>query len=158
MPHRLSYAHIESVTSTMADLSVASITNASYSTNPGCLADIRMGATTNGKACQTCKQHHHNCPGHYGSMQLPYPVVNPLFVGLLVAVLQLVCVNCQRLRISPHYIQNRFFFHQGEPDSSFVSPAWPSGPSIEIHQCHVCTTGSMSILCCIQNIIIQMNF
>ena len=74
----------------------------------GCLADLRMGATTNGKACQTCKQHHHNCAGHFGSIQLPYPVFNPLFVGLLVAVLQIVCINCQRLRISPYYIQAMF--------------------------------------------------
>lgn len=30
--------------------------------------------------------------------------MNPLFVGLLVAVMQTICVNCHRLRLSPHYI------------------------------------------------------
>ena len=47
-------------------------------------------------------------PGHFGHIQLPFPVVNPLFVGLLVSILNVVCMNCHRLRISPHYIQAVF--------------------------------------------------
>lgn len=35
---------------------------------------------------------------------LPHPVVNPLFVGMLTAVLQATCLHCHRLRISPFYI------------------------------------------------------
>jgi hypothetical protein len=93
---------------TMTDLSVACINSASSNQNPGCLNDLRMGASAGGKACQTCGHHHHNCPGHFGRIQLPHPVINPLFVGLLTSVMQTVCINCQRLRISPHYIQALF--------------------------------------------------
>ena len=45
-----------------------------------------------------------NCPGHFGRIVLPHPILNPLFVGLIVSVLQTLCVNCHRLRLSPHYI------------------------------------------------------
>ena len=48
------------------------------------------------------------CPGHFGHIVLPHPVVNPLFVNLLVSVLQTLCMNCHRLRISPYYIQALF--------------------------------------------------
>lgn len=67
---------------------------------------------------------HHNCPGHFGRIQLAHPVVNPLFVGLLASVLQTgclpffssfcyiqqpdfqtLCIHCHRLRISPYFIQ-----------------------------------------------------
>ena len=105
---------------TMLDLSVATITNANCSTGLGCLNDLRMGANPNGKPCQTCGQQHHdqgifmskchgtNCPGHFGRIGLPHAVINPLFVGLLTVVLQTVCMNCQRLRISPYYLQAAF--------------------------------------------------
>lgn len=43
-------------------------------------------------------------PGHFGRIVLPHPVINPLFVSLLVSVLQSICVNCHRLRLSPHYV------------------------------------------------------
>jgi DNA-directed RNA polymerase beta' subunit len=35
---------------------------------------------------------------------LPHPVMNPLFIGLIVAILQTLCLHCRRLRISPWYI------------------------------------------------------
>ena len=77
------------------------------------------GYSPSGKVCSTCTQHHHNCPGHFGHIVLPYPIFNPLFINLLVTVLQInvracqtggtviptVCMNCHRLRLSPHYIQ-----------------------------------------------------
>ena len=54
------------------------------------------------------KCHGTNCPGHFGRIGLPHAVINPLFVGLLTVVLQTVCMNCQRLRISPYYLQAAF--------------------------------------------------
>lgn len=108
---------------TVAELAVATITNPSCGEAPGSLSDQRMGASANHTGpCQTCRQQHHNCPGHFGRIALPYPmsgsvyplvgviragpaVINPLFVSLLVSVLQSCCLNCHRLRISPYYIQ-----------------------------------------------------
>lgn len=101
-------------------MSVATITSAQCTEAPGSLCDGRMGAVAGGgRPCRTCGQQHHNCPvvfsksensccrpGHFGQIRLPYPVVNPLFVSLLVTVMQTICVNCQRLRLSPFYIQS----------------------------------------------------
>ena len=44
------------------------------------------------------------CFRHFGRIPLPHAVVNPLFVGLLVSVLQSLCIHCQRLRLSPYYV------------------------------------------------------
>ena len=49
--------------------------------------------------------------GHFGCIQLPYPVLNPMFLSLLVAVLQVHCINCHRLRLSPFYVN--FLFPPG---------------------------------------------
>ena len=80
-------------------------------TNPACveqprsLMDLRMGASAvSNLPCESCHENHHNCPGHFGCIRLPMPVVNPLFVGMLVGVLNTLCVACCRLRLSPHYI------------------------------------------------------
>lgn len=39
-----------------------------------------------------------------GRIDLPHPVINPLFVPLVAVVLQCVCMHCSRLRLSPFYI------------------------------------------------------
>ena len=39
--------------------------------------------------------------GHFGYIALPQPVVNPMFVALVVSILQTVCVHGQRIRLSP---------------------------------------------------------
>jgi hypothetical protein len=104
---------------TIASLAVANVTNPSSTETPGSLSDQRMGASPNHSGlCHTCRQQHHNCPGHFGRIALPcaswsrrtgptswvHPVINPLFVSLLVTVLQGCCMNCNRLRLSPHYV------------------------------------------------------
>lgn len=70
----------------------------------GNLSDARMGAQQDRK-CSTCRNTYQNCPGHFGRVELPHAVFNPMFLGLLVNVLQCLCVSCRRLRISPWYIQ-----------------------------------------------------
>jgi DNA-directed RNA polymerase beta' subunit len=92
------------------ELAVVTITNPATTEGlSGGLSDQRMGAIGGrGQACHTCGQQHHNCPGHMGRILLPYPVMNPLFVPLVVSVLQTLCVNCHRLRVSPYYINFLF--------------------------------------------------
>lgn len=90
---------------TIQRLSVVTVTNPACKEQPGCLSDLRMGASSvTGRACESCRQDHHHCPGHLGRIQLPHPVLNPLFVTLVSAVLQTVCVHCHRLRLSPWYV------------------------------------------------------
>ena len=90
--------------SSIQALATASITNPSTVPSTGCLSDLRMGATHQGQNCTTCHHTHHNCPGHFGRITLPHPVYNPMFIGLLLNVLQTLCVHCHRTRISPWYI------------------------------------------------------
>lgn len=85
-------------------LATATITNPSTLPAIGCLGDLRMGATHQGQHCTTCHHNHHNCPGHFGMILLPHPVYNPMFIGLLLNVLQTLCVHCHRTRLSPWYI------------------------------------------------------
>lgn len=97
-------------TTTVLDLAVVTVTSSASGTDtPGSLSDPRMGATPGrSHPCETCEQHHHNCPGHFGCIRLPHPVLNPLFITPLVAILQTLCVHCRRLRLSPYYIQTIF--------------------------------------------------
>lgn len=89
---------------TVRCLSVTAVTNASPTNTMGCLSDLRMGAS-HVQNCATCKNNYHNCPGHFGRIELPYAVFNPMFVGLLSNVLQCLCISCNRLRLSPWYIR-----------------------------------------------------
>ena len=94
---------------TVDELAVVTITNPATTDAPGALGDARMGASPGRtSACGTCGQQHHNCPGHFGRICLPHPVVNPLFVTMLTAVLQTLCFHCHRLRLSPFYITTLF--------------------------------------------------
>ena len=90
-------------------MAVVKIKSPSVAEQPECLSDLRMGASSKGApnaaVCETCHLTHHNCPGHFGCIVLPHPVINPLFVGLLASVLQTMCLQCRRLRISPWYVQ-----------------------------------------------------
>ena len=131
----------------MRDLSVAQITNPACAETAGCLNDLRMGANPNGKACHTCAEHHHNCPGHFGHIVLPHPVTNPLFVNLLVSILQIMCMNCHRLRISPLYARSRpRHCERGRPHPGTLpregAPAHPD----EVHRDDVLSADVLSVL------------
>jgi DNA-directed RNA polymerase beta' subunit len=96
-------------TESIHQMAVVKIKSPSVAEQPECLSDLRMGASCKGApnaaVCETCHLTHHNCPGHFGCIALPHPVINPLFVGLLASVLQTMCMHCRRLRISPWYVQ-----------------------------------------------------
>ena len=101
---------------TINRIAVVTVTSPLCNESPGSLTDLRMGANqTRNQSCETCGQHQLHCPGHFGRIVLPHPVVNPLFVPLLTQVLQAVCVNCNRLRVSPFYVLANFpgYAHSG---------------------------------------------
>lgn len=45
------------------------------------LYDPAMGPTERKGICATCKQDHVFCPGHFGRVELPVPVYNPVTFG-----------------------------------------------------------------------------
>lgn len=52
--------------------------------------------------CGTCGCNVFKCPGHFGHIELPMPVVNPLFHRGLFMLIKLACLNCFSLQIPPY--------------------------------------------------------
>lgn len=68
---------------------------------PRGLYDPALGPTTffDGP-CLTCGQGYGSCPGHFGHIQLPFPVPNPLLNDIFYKLLRASCTSCYRLKIS----------------------------------------------------------
>nr|XP_033343116.1 DNA-directed RNA polymerase I subunit RPA1 [Megalopta genalis] len=52
--------------------------------------------------CATCGCNVIKCPGHFGHIELPVPVVNPLFHKGLCMLIKLSCLKCFVLQIPPY--------------------------------------------------------
>ncbi|XP_071637710.1 DNA-directed RNA polymerase I subunit RPA1 isoform X2 [Temnothorax longispinosus] len=71
----------------------------------GGLYDPSLGTTKNSsELCSTCGHSGFKCPGHFGHIELPVPVVNPLFHKALSMLLKLSCLSCFTLQV-PSYIK-----------------------------------------------------
>ncbi|ETM39671.1 hypothetical protein L914_14188, partial [Phytophthora nicotianae] len=55
---------------------------------------LSMGTTSYSFRCKTCQNMRDRCPGHFGAVQLRYPVVNALFRGEVLRWLRRVCHGC----------------------------------------------------------------
>ncbi len=62
----------------------------------GGVNDARMGTTELNYDCETCQNTKNICPGHLGSIDLKYPVKNPMFRERLLRWLKACCFNCGR--------------------------------------------------------------
>ncbi|XP_068023789.1 DNA-directed RNA polymerase I subunit RPA1 isoform X2 [Melanerpes formicivorus] len=83
-------------------LSVKQITNAQYLDsvgNPAAngLYDLALGPPNSREVCATCMQSFSNCPGHFGHIELPLTVYNPLFFDKLYLLIRGSCLNCHML-------------------------------------------------------------
>lgn len=58
------------------------------------LYDKRMGTTDIAWECPTCNNRKTICPGHFGSINLRYPVKSPLFRDILLQWLKSICHTC----------------------------------------------------------------
>ncbi|XP_015588786.1 DNA-directed RNA polymerase I subunit RPA1 [Cephus cinctus] len=52
--------------------------------------------------CGTCGGNNMKCPGHFGHIDLPMPVVNPLFHKGLYMLIKLSCLSCFTLQVPKH--------------------------------------------------------
>lgn len=66
--------------------------------------DHRGGAVF-GKKCATCKQYEQTCPGHFGHIELSYPIVNPIFFNHAINVLRVICFSCSKLLIAKEHLE-----------------------------------------------------
>lgn len=62
--------------------------------------DPRMGSIDKHIPCRTCKQDFINCPGHWGYIALPLPILHYSWIkDYLIPILKCVCFQCGKLRI-----------------------------------------------------------
>lgn len=66
---------------------------------PRGVLDHRMGTVDQRLSCGTCGQDPRNCPGHWGRIELPLPVLHIAFIETVRKVLNCVCYCCSRLRL-----------------------------------------------------------
>lgn len=62
--------------------------------NENGLYDLRMGTTTRTYNCLTCGCDNVNCPGHFGHIELVYPVYNLSYYKTIYKIIQCVCMKC----------------------------------------------------------------
>lgn len=60
----------------------------------GGVYSLSMGTTSYQWKCKTCMNTRDKCPGHFGAVQLKYPVINPLFRAEVLRWLRQVCQAC----------------------------------------------------------------
>jgi len=76
--------------------------------------DPRMGEQRNHTACGTCNLPNTECPGHFGTIELPFPVYNRIFTNVVLKILQAVCICCARPRmLSEHIFMHGISIHKG---------------------------------------------
>ncbi|KAL5512082.1 RPB1_2 [Sanghuangporus baumii] len=69
----------------------------------GGLNDSRMGTTDWNFKYQTCGEGMMaECPGHFGHIELAWPVFHPGFLVKVKKILECICVNCGRLKAYTH--------------------------------------------------------
>lgn len=69
----------------------------------GGLYDLAMGTTDKSMLCQTCKSDVVNCPGHFGHIDLAFPVYNICYFKQVYKILQCVCMRCSDVLLSDDY-------------------------------------------------------
>jgi len=62
--------------------------------------DERMGTMENGKKCPTCHEKEKKCAGHFGHINLNYHILHPLFLKLIIYLLNSICFVCYRLLVT----------------------------------------------------------
>jgi DNA-directed RNA polymerase I subunit RPA1 len=73
---------------------------------PNGLYDPRLGATPlTVPYCPSCALNAHDCPGHFGHIELVVPCYHPILFAEIVQLLRLKCFRCHRLQASPHQLQ-----------------------------------------------------
>lgn len=66
------------------------------------LYDPALGPTSYDQGpCVTCGLSYNHCPGHFGHIEMPFPLANPLLGSVILRILRSSCWHCMTLRSSP---------------------------------------------------------
>lgn len=63
------------------------------------LMDQRMGVIDPGLRCKTCGGTVHNCPGHFGHIDLVRPIIHSEFARIVTYALKMTCSSCSRILV-----------------------------------------------------------
>lgn len=84
-------------------MSVCELGSSALSGN-GSVYDPRMGFSSDvrDKVCITCNLDYEGCPGHYGHIQLPLPIVHPnlKFFKMVSSFVRCICYKCNKLLVT----------------------------------------------------------
>ncbi|KAI4454954.1 dna-directed rna polymerase [Holotrichia oblita] len=75
-----------------------------------------------GDPCGTCFQNIYQCPGHYGHIELPLPVINPIFTKIIATILKMTCYSCFRIQI-PESIKQSLSIQMRLLDKGLITEA-----------------------------------
>ncbi|MDH5702734.1 MAG: DNA-directed RNA polymerase subunit A' [Aigarchaeota archaeon] len=67
---------------------------------PTGVMDPRLGTLEPGQRCRTCGNTYLGCPGHFGHIELPVPVIHVGFVKIILKLLRSTCRSCGRILLS----------------------------------------------------------
>jgi DNA-directed RNA polymerase beta' subunit len=78
---------------------VCEITSHKLDEEYGALYDKRMGAINSlvDEPCMTCQWPAQSCPGHFGFLRLPFPILHPLYLKQIMTFLKIFCNSCFNL-------------------------------------------------------------
>ncbi|ORY24297.1 putative DNA-directed RNA polymerase I 190 kDa polypeptide [Naematelia encephala] len=65
----------------------------------GGLYDPKLGPMGARDVCETCHLSYFACPGHFGHIELPVPLYNPLFMPQAYKLLQNTCLYCHHFKM-----------------------------------------------------------
>lgn len=96
---------------------------------PRGLYDPVLGPTSQRDGpCLTCGLFYQSCPGHFGHIELPFPIPNPLLSGIHLRLLRASCASCYRLlhpKSDLSLLLARLYFEDaGLPRSAFAVEAY----------------------------------
>ncbi|MEM3032358.1 MAG: DNA-directed RNA polymerase subunit A'/A'', partial [Nitrososphaerota archaeon] len=73
---------------------------------PTSVMDPRLGTLEPGQRCKTCGNTYLSCPGHFGHIELPTPVIHVGFAKTVYELLKSTCRSCGRLLLSEDLIKH----------------------------------------------------
>lgn len=71
---------------------------------PGSVYDPRMGCVESYQMCVTCGKKS-ECPGHYGYIELPEPILHPLLYKSIAMYLNCICKKCHRFLLTEDQVK-----------------------------------------------------
>lgn len=82
------------------------IAESSSDCKPGTFSAGELGSTKSHQICQTCgckmdRTSKHECPGHFGFIELVKPVYLFQYLGICIDILQAVCLKCSKILTRP---------------------------------------------------------